>query len=146
MTANGVPGASLRVWRDYFPLANIYGADIDKGILFEEENIKTFYVDQLKSETFDDLWSNFENIEFDIMIDDGLHTFEAGVNTLVNSFHKLRKGGTYIIEDVRGNMPLQYLLFFKEERLFNAQFVWLDRSNGTRSDGLVVIRKGYGGA
>ena len=43
----GKPGASLRVWRDYFPNAIIYGADIDKDILFAEERIKTFYIDQL---------------------------------------------------------------------------------------------------
>jgi hypothetical protein len=31
------PGASLRVWRDYFPSALIYGADIDSEILFSED-------------------------------------------------------------------------------------------------------------
>ena len=40
------PGGSLKVWRDYFPNAKIYGADIDKEILFETERIKTFYVNQ----------------------------------------------------------------------------------------------------
>ncbi|MDA8559618.1 hypothetical protein N9K62_01645, partial [Candidatus Pelagibacter bacterium] len=47
MTDTGMPGASLRVWRDYFKNAKIYGGDIDKEILFEEDRIKTFYVDQL---------------------------------------------------------------------------------------------------
>jgi hypothetical protein len=47
MTDTGMPGASLRVWRDYFRNAKIYGGDIDKEILFEEDRIKTFYVDQL---------------------------------------------------------------------------------------------------
>ena len=46
MTANGVPGASLRGWRDYFWNAQIYGADIDERILFEEDRIKTYHVDQ----------------------------------------------------------------------------------------------------
>ena len=40
------PGASLRAWRDYFVKADIYGADIDKKILFNENKIKNFYVDQ----------------------------------------------------------------------------------------------------
>ena len=40
------PGASLRVWNEYFKNATIYGADIDKSTLFEEKKIKTFYVDQ----------------------------------------------------------------------------------------------------
>src|SRR5262249_23189855 len=32
MGSTGVPGASLRVWREYFPNAMILGADIDKDI------------------------------------------------------------------------------------------------------------------
>ena len=40
------PGASLRVWRDYFMNANIFGADIDKSVLFSEDRIKTHWVDQ----------------------------------------------------------------------------------------------------
>jgi len=146
MTVNGMPGASLRVWRDYFPLANIYGADIDKNVLFEEDKIKTFYVDQLKAETFEELWSGFADIQFDIMIDDGLHTFDAGINTFLHSYHKLREGGIYVIEDVRGASPLQFLSFFKEHREYDAQFVWLNRSNGSRHDCLAVIRKRYGAA
>ena len=28
------PGSSLRAWQEYFPNANIYGADIDSDIIF----------------------------------------------------------------------------------------------------------------
>ena len=31
------PGASLRDWRDYFPNALVFGADIDIEILFTDE-------------------------------------------------------------------------------------------------------------
>jgi hypothetical protein len=95
-----IPGASLRVWRDYFINAEIYGADIDKKILFSENRIKTFYVDQLKPETFDGMWEQVNENEFDIIIDDGLHTLEAGINTFEKSFKKINKDGIYIIEDV----------------------------------------------
>ena len=40
------PGSSLRALRDYFPNANIFGADIDKNIVNDQNRIKTFYVDQ----------------------------------------------------------------------------------------------------
>ena len=43
MNINGKPGASLRAWRDYFENALIYGADIDKNILFKENRINTFF-------------------------------------------------------------------------------------------------------
>ena len=50
------PGSSLRALRDYFPNANIFGADIDKNILFNDQNkIKTFYVDQLDRKSVENL-------------------------------------------------------------------------------------------
>ena len=45
----GIPGSSLRAWKDYFPNAEIFGADIDPDILFIEERIRTFHVDQTES-------------------------------------------------------------------------------------------------
>jgi hypothetical protein len=100
MTKNGIPGASLRVWRDYFFNAKIYGGDIDKNILFEEHRIKTFYVDQLDDNSIKSMWENIEVKDFDIIIDDGLHAPEAIYNFFINSFHKLKKNGIYLIEDV----------------------------------------------
>lgn len=93
-------GASLRGWKEYFTKANIYGADINENVLFEEERIKTFQCDQTSPESISKLWSNFENTQFDLIVEDGLHTFEANVCFLQNSLHKLKKGGFYIIEDV----------------------------------------------
>jgi len=108
MTENGIPGASLRVWRDYFFNAQIYGGDIDKEILFEEERIKTFYLDQLNSNSIKSMWENIEVEEFDIIIDDGLHKPEANYNFFINSFHKLKKDGVFAIEDIP-NKNLVYL-------------------------------------
>lgn len=144
MGANGSPGASLRLWKDYFPLANIYGADIDTGVLFNEERINTHYVDQLNPSSFIDLWGKFNDTQFDIIIDGGLHTFEAGICTFENSFEKLKQGGIYIIEDVRNSSPIEFLNYFKDRRDFNFQIVQLNRTSGERPDCLVVIRKRYG--
>ena len=41
--ANGKPGASLYGWREFFPNSYIFGADIDKDILFKSERIETFF-------------------------------------------------------------------------------------------------------
>ena len=100
MRATGKPGASLRAFRDYFPNANIYGADIDKRVLFEEDRIKTFYVDQTNPESIAKMLYETGVEEFDIILDDGLHNAVAAITLLEHSFHKLKSGGIYIIEDV----------------------------------------------
>ena len=40
MTLNGKPGASLKVWKDYFVNAQIFGADIDRNILLKKIELK----------------------------------------------------------------------------------------------------------
>jgi len=101
MGVHGTPGASLRAWRDYFPDAHIYGADVDRRVLFSEDRIKTFFVDQLNPDTFEALWSTMSDVVFDLFIDDGLHNYDAAFNTLTHSIHKVKNGGFYVIEDVR---------------------------------------------
>jgi hypothetical protein len=107
MGPNGKPGASLYGWREYFKNADVYGADVDTRILFESENIQTYFVDQLNKDTIDNLWSKIP-VEFDVIIDDGLHTFEANMSFLENSFHKLKKDGIYIIEDIVESKKYQF--------------------------------------
>lgn len=100
MRSTGSPGASLRAFRDYFPNACIYGADIDSRVLFEEDRIKTYYVDQTDKESIASMLWNIGVEEFDIILDDGLHTAHAAINLLEHSFYKLKSNGIYIIEDV----------------------------------------------
>jgi hypothetical protein len=94
------PGASLRVWREYFPNALIYGADIDPEILFSEDRIWTLLIDQLDEESIRIALNNFEPGTFELIIDDGLHTFQASATLFRNSNHLLSDRGVYIIEDV----------------------------------------------
>ena len=72
MGISAKPGASLRVWRDYFPGANIFGADIDQDILFSENRVETFYLDQTSKESIDAMWRAIKISDFDLIIDDGL--------------------------------------------------------------------------
>lgn len=98
----GIPGASLRGWADYFPNSQIYGADIDDRILFQEGSISTFYCDQRDKKSIEDMFSNdlLKDVPFDIIIEDGLHEFEANLTFLMNSIKHLKQGGIYIIEDL----------------------------------------------
>jgi hypothetical protein len=100
MGIHGRPGASLYAFREYLPNSNIYGVDIDKTILFETDKIKTCYVDQLDIKTFDEMSKNFGNIKFDVIIDDGLHSIGANLNTLLFALNNLNDNGWIVIEDI----------------------------------------------
>lgn len=100
MGPNGKPGASLRAWREYYPNAHITGADVDARILFEEERIATYHVDQRDPESIKALWERVPEGKFQIMIDDGLHRYESNSTFLRGSLQRLEDDGTYIIEDI----------------------------------------------
>jgi hypothetical protein len=98
MGERGRPGASLRAFRDYLPNALIYGADIDRKILFREERISTVFVDQTRPSAFAELRAI--DARFDLIIDDGLHSPDANANTLAFALGKLKPGGWCVIEDI----------------------------------------------
>ena len=98
MGLHGRPGASARAFRDFLPGAEICGADVDRRILFSEERIQTFWVDQLSTVSLQELFANQAN--FDLIIDDGLHTIEANLNTLTSAMTAIRPGGWIVIEDI----------------------------------------------
>jgi hypothetical protein len=95
----GKPGASIRAFRDYLPTASIYGADIDREALFQEERITTAWVDQTEPTSLDALFEAFD-VKFDLIIDDGLHSPDANVSTLIASISRCSNGGYVVIEDV----------------------------------------------
>lgn len=102
MGKNYKPGASVRGWRDFFKNANIYGADVDERILFDEERINTFYVDQTNPIYIASMWNKekLKDVSFDIMIDDGLHEKKSSFDFFIQSYFKLKINGSYIIEDI----------------------------------------------
>lgn len=140
-------GASLYGWEEYFLNSNIFGADVDKGILFNKDRIQTFFVDQLDKKTINDLLDNtLKDIVFDIMIDDGLHQFVANHNFLINSIHKLKTGGVYIIEDVFDEIILKFNDVFTREfceqhKIKTVRVVKLDHPSNTFDNNLIVILK-----
>ena len=101
MWAHGIPGASLRGWREYFPHASIFGADIDHDALFQDDRIRTFYCDQLDPKVIRNMWTEPDLHEgMDLIIDDGLHTFAGNFTFLTESLAHLRPGGFFVVEDI----------------------------------------------
>jgi cephalosporin hydroxylase len=102
MGKKGRPGASLRSFKDVYTNSNLFGADFDKRVLFSEERIQTYFVDQTEVETFETLKSILTD-DFDLMIDDGLHSISANLNSLKFFMGKVRIGGYIVIEDIKSN-------------------------------------------
>jgi hypothetical protein len=139
------PGASLRMWRDYFPNATIVGCDIMESVLFhDEERIKTFYADQSNPESLLSLVKHTiqpPNTYIDIILDDGSHFVEHQIVSFKTLWEFVRpNGGLYIIEDILTssveilkNLPL-YLNFTDAEvtRIYN---------DGRDAHGFIVFRK-----
>lgn len=92
------PGASLRMWEEYFPYAYIYGMDKDSSVLFSTQRIQTFKADQYQPETYSDMLQRIG--PFDLIVDDGSHNAEHQLLTSQTLLPLLRTGGLYIIEDV----------------------------------------------
>lgn len=143
MGVNGKPGASHYGWREYFPNAQIYGADIDSRILFNSDRIKTFYCDQTKPDVISNMWEQVPET-FDIIIEDGYHSFDANKCFFENSYHKLAVGGVYIIEDVYiSNLAVyekQVDIWRKELPAFDFKIILIPHSN-IYDNCLIVIKR-----
>lgn len=96
-------GGSLKLWRDYFTKANIIGIDIvyteTARNTLANTNVSVFLSDSTDSNS-DVLTNKIKDMEFDIIIDDGCHSFDSQYKTLLNYWGKLKTGGIYIIEDI----------------------------------------------
>lgn len=103
------PGASLRSWREYFPNAQIFGLDIARSVLFEEERIACFFADQNSEssllEAVQEIKSkmNDQNHLFDLIIDDGNHSRASQIISLLTLENFLAPDGLYIIEDIKAS-------------------------------------------
>jgi hypothetical protein len=96
----GNPGGSLRAFRDWAPNSSVYGADVDRRILFDEERISTFWVDQTDVMCLVGLRSQIDTVRFDLIIDDGLHLPRANFNTLWKLMPLLKNDGVFVVEDI----------------------------------------------
>ena len=103
MGVAGNTGASLRAFREFLPHARIFGADVDREISCSKNRTsRPFTLDQTKMESFDALATAID-CKPDVIIDDGLHSPNANIATLIFALRNLSKGGWFIVEDIRGD-------------------------------------------
>ena len=119
MGLNGKPGASVRAFRDYLGAGGgsgikIYGADVDKKILFDEKNIQTYFIDQLENKTIKNIKKLIPKL--DLIIDDGLHQSDANLNVILELLDHLNPKGILVIEDIE---PCFFHIFKIIEKIYN---------------------------
>jgi hypothetical protein len=94
-------GASVKMWREYFPHARIYGLDVNECAYLDDERTRTFVADQ---GSVDDLARFVEAVpSFDVVLDDGSHRPDHQQIALDFLFPHLTPGGLYFIEDLLDN-------------------------------------------
>ena len=87
------------------------------------------------------MWNNIKEDNFDLIIDDGLHTYEAGVILFNNSYSMIRNGGLYVIEDVHPSYLYKLSNFFIKN--YETQIITL-KSNSRKlleDNNIILIRK-----
>jgi hypothetical protein len=97
-------GKSLKMWREYYPDANLYGIEyfgceenVNVHSLYKGDDIKNLTIfagDSSKLET----WSNVP-YELDVIVEDGDHTPKTMVDTFLLGFEHIKSGGLYFMED-----------------------------------------------
>jgi hypothetical protein len=125
-------GASLKMWRDYFPNAHIYGMDVEDCKQYDEERVTTLVGDQAKREHLRGLPTHL-----DLIVDDGGHSMEQQQVSLAALFPHVKPGGYYILEDLHtsfmgkefgvdkdgSNATIKVVEALSEGRKFNSEYM-----------------------
>jgi hypothetical protein len=140
----GMNGGSIKLWRDYFTVADIHTVDIipmnlvypliqnDPRIHLHTE--KNAYDNSFVSSTFGD-----NNIKFDILIDDGPHTLDS-MKSFIQLYAKYMKDdGILVIEDIQDIKWIPTLKFVTPLGLKEYIEIYDLRKNKGRYDDIVFV-------
>nr|ABZ06147.1 hypothetical protein ALOHA_HF4000005K23ctg1g34 [uncultured marine microorganism HF4000_005K23] len=125
---------SIKMWREFFPLANIHAFE------FDEEKIQEAKKDKLKNTFYHkiDVRNNLSivesfketNLKFDVIIDDSTHTFKDQINIVNNCKEYLKNNGILILEDIyrerKGYAELDYYNSLREIKHLFYEIVFIE--------------------
>lgn len=152
-------GASLRMWRDYFAFAMIYGIDVVQESIFSEERIECFKGKQEDEQFLNGVLEHTG--ELDIVIDDGGHRGIQHVASFNVLWPHVKPGGWYCIEDAITIFDVCWTLPEHRTILHIIQEQWKDilrtdssiaevavigcgtQKKGGRNNGLIFMRKAF---
>lgn len=100
-------GASLKMWRDYFPKARIVGCDISPAKRSHaEERIAIEIGDCGNADFLGKIAKKYGPLDF--ILDDGSHIWQHQQTAFSVLFDHLKPGGVFIIEDIHTSYHEKY--------------------------------------
>lgn len=96
---DGQGGASLRMWKHFFPKAQILGLDIEDKSFVNEKRIQAFRGSQTNETLLRTIMDTADDVR--VIIDDGSHRPEHIRRSFEILFPLLEDGGVYVIEDTQ---------------------------------------------
>lgn len=134
-------GCSMKMWREYYPEAEIVGIDIkDMSFMHNSdwqvpESVKLLELDGTKSKDMQPLGM------FDIIIDDGSHYMKDQQKSFeLLYYNQLNKGGVYILED----LWTSYIDFYQNAKITTIDYLKQLEKKGMKMTYLRYKHKGPG--
>ena len=95
---------SIKMWRNYFRKAKIYGFEFDEVKIqkAKKHKLNKTYINKIDVRNEKNIKESFKktNAKFDIIIDDSTHIFEDQIRIIKNCYKFLNKNGILVIEDI----------------------------------------------
>ena len=111
------PGASIQMWTEFFSNIDFIGFDINQDCKkYEKENVQIFIGDQSVTEDLNQCVSQYGG-DYDIIIDDGLHTHFHHIKSFEALYPHLKENGLYVIEDLHAYDCVNTIEWFKEKNI-----------------------------
>ena len=148
--------SSMKMWREYFKNATLYGWDClpENNI---EERYKIDFVELAKNDFLPNTIYDYMNVKneesirnslsksntkFDILIDDSDHEFWSQIKIVRSVFPYLKKGGMLIIEDMYHSLDRFFgeIKFYNHHKFYSTiTYVQTEHHEKKYGDGMVVL-------
>jgi hypothetical protein len=97
-------GASIKMWKDWFENGNIFCVDIRENSTKNVIGLERVFGETLDSGNknhWEKFFDKYQNVKFDIIIDDGSHDPDEQWEAFNFLKEYLKPGGFYIVEDLQ---------------------------------------------
>ena len=137
--------SSIRMWRDFFPYAYIFGFDYDDSLILnaKKDKLKKVFYKKINVKKSSSIIEAFKSCKkkFDVIIDDSSHNFYDQIRIIKETTKYLKPGGVLVIEDI----PKENSLYSEENfnKHLKKQFQYFDFFNFIDCDHINKFSKGW---